>query len=102
MNALSGKFGQKVVATKTVVCKKLPEDPQFSFMADLSNIVIEPVDGLHLNRPVEIGYFVTGEKQEAEVRPSLPIYLSMKILAHSRRHMSKVGGHSLISYLVNT
>lgn len=48
--------------------------------------------------PTPAGFIISGDKMEADIRPSLPIFFSMMILAYSRRLMSKmlraVGGYT--------
>lgn len=98
MNALSGKFGQRVVNSKTMVVRELP-DPEDSAIKGLKNLSIEEVEEVitsnlrniqNFVNPTPVGYIVSGEKSSEEVNPTLPIYLSMMILAHSRVKMSKV------------
>jgi hypothetical protein len=89
MNSLSGKFGQKIVTDKVVVCKTLPSDPEDSFMNKLNNVEVETIERGNNSSKI-IGYTVKGTRKIEDLQPTQPIYLSMMILAHSRRWMSKV------------
>lgn len=90
MNALSGKFGQKIVSRVTKLMAELPEDPdkEFENLMNITTQLIESVDDKGEQLP--IGYFFTGEKQKADMETNLPTHLSVFILAHSRRKMSKM------------
>lgn len=90
MNALSGKFGQKIVSKVTKLLSELPEDPDkvFKDLIRVHNQIIERVDEKQNTSPV--GYLFTAEKSEESLETSLPTHLSVFILAHSRRKMSKM------------
>lgn len=90
MNALSGKFGQKIVSRVTKLMAELPEDPdkEFEKLINITTTLIESVDDKGEQLP--IGYFFTGDKQKDAMETSLPTHLSVFILAHSRRKMSKM------------
>jgi hypothetical protein len=90
MNALSGKFGQKIVCRVTKLMSELPDDPEKEFenLLNISNELIEAMDGGKTLEPV--GYLFTGEKRTADMETNLPTHLSVFILAHSRRKMSKM------------
>src|SRR5689334_13637734 len=92
MNALSGKFGQKIVVQSVQVLAKMPEDPD-KFFKDLKNVSIEMIESMTIDKFASegnIGYLITGDKKEEDMRANLPTYLSVFILAHSRRVMSKM------------
>lgn len=90
MNALSGKFGQKIVSRVTKLMGELPEDPdkEFSELLGIVTTLIESVDDKGEQFP--IGFLFTGEKKKENMETSLPTHLSVFILAHSRRKMSKM------------
>lgn len=90
MNALSGKFGQKIVSRVTTLLSEMPDDPdtQFENLVNIESQVIEALD--ENGKKEEIGYLFTGEKTEEKMDTSLPTQLSVFILAHSRRKMSKM------------
>lgn len=90
MNALSGKFGQKIVSKVTKLFTDLPDDPDKTFegLLNISNQLIEAMDGGE--EPMPVGYIFTGEKAVTDLETSLPTHLSVFILAHSRRKMSKM------------
>lgn len=97
MNALSGKFGQKIVCRVTKLMSELPDDPEKEFenLLNISNELIEAMDGKELE---PVGYLFTGDKRTADMETNLPTHLSVFILAYSRRKMSKmlrfVGGYT--------
>lgn len=91
MNALSGKFGQKIVSKVVTLLNDLPEDPD-SLFKDLKNIEEQVVE--HKNQETgetePVGYVFTGEKSEDDLKTNLPTQLSVFILAYARRVMSKM------------
>ena len=106
MNSLSGKFGQKLVSNKTIVSRRMPDgDPENvdgqgdSPLAGLVNLTVEEIsripgmEGMLIPeegvKTVTVGYIISGDKPEADLKPNLPIHFSMMILAHSRVRMSK-------------
>lgn len=90
MNALSGKFGQKIVSRVTTLLSEMPDDPdtQFENLVNIETQIIEALD--ENDKKQEIGYLFTGDKTEDKMDTSLPTQLSVFILAHSRRKMSKM------------
>lgn len=73
----------------------MPSDPD-AFFADFKNVAFETIErmtrsGRHTSDI--IGYLMTGDKAKEDVKATLPTYLSMFILAHSRRVMSKMVRH---------
>lgn len=90
MNALSGKFGQKIVSDTTILRTCLPENPDEAFanMLHLQTQVVEAIDANQGAMP--IGYIFSGKKPTEEMETSLPTHLSVFILAFSRRKMSKM------------
>ena len=90
MNALSGKFGQKIVMEVTTLLSELPDDPDAMFenLLNVRNQVIEAINEDKKSLPV--GYIFTSTKRDEDVEASLPTHLSVFILAHSRRKMSKM------------
>lgn len=90
MNALSGKFGQKIVMEVTRLFSQLPDDPDkcFEGMLNVRNQIIEAID--ENKRALPVGYIITSSKSEDSVEATLPTHLSVFILAHSRRKMSKM------------
>lgn len=93
MNALSGKFGQKIVSKVTKLMVELPDNPDehFSKLQNIHTQLIESIkeDGAKL----PIGFLFTGEKKQEDMETNLPTHLSVFILAHSRRKMSKMLRH---------
>ena len=91
MNALSGKFGQKIVSKVITLLNKLPDDPDEMFQ-ELINVSMQVVDHQNVvTQEVEtIGYIFSGDKQEKDLHTNLPTQISVFILAHSRRVMSKI------------
>lgn len=90
MNALSGKFGQKIVSEVTRLLAELPDDPDkfFENMLNIRNQLIEAIDESQQSLPV--GHIFTCQKPVSELETSLPTHLSVFILAFSRRKMSKM------------
>lgn len=90
MNALSGKFGQKIVLKITKLLSELPDDPDLTFekFQNIHTQLIEAIDDQ--TRKMPVGYIFTGEKKTEDLEASLPTHLSVFILAHSRRKMSKM------------
>lgn len=81
MNAVSGKFGQKVVTQRTTVALNLSDNKLFSE----TTIDVEPL--LALNKDKIQGYFITNADNK---EPTLPTYLSVFILSHARVYMSEI------------
>jgi hypothetical protein len=99
MNALSGKFGQKVVTTKTLLTRVLADAEENSVLSSLHSLKIDEVEAVVTKNlqneddaaaSIPIGYIVTGHKREEDISPTLPIYLSVMILAYSRVRMSRI------------
>jgi hypothetical protein len=90
MNALSGKFGQKIVSDVTRLLSELPEDPDkmFENLLNVRNQIIEAIDETQKSLPV--GFIFTSQKPNSDLETNLPTHLSVFILAHSRRKMSKM------------
>lgn len=90
MNALSGKFGQKIVMEVTKLLSELPEDPDklFENLLNVRNQLIEAID--EDKKALPVGYIFTSTKKAEDVEANLPTHLSVFILAHSRRKMSKM------------
>jgi hypothetical protein len=95
MNGLSGKFGQKLHAEISKVMLTLPPDPDSFFGSDMSDVTWELIERLKQlddgddNEDPVAGYFVQGNKPDADVKVSYPIQMSVWILAYARRTMSK-------------
>lgn len=91
MNALSGKFGQKVVTKVVTLMKDLPDDPDSQFDG-LKNIAMQVVEHQNVEtfQIEKIGYIFTGDKFGEKLKATLPTQLSVFILAYSRRVMSKM------------
>lgn len=90
MNALSGKFGQKIVVKITKLLSELPDDPDTTFekFKNIHTQLIEAIDDQTKKMPV--GYIFSGDKKSEDLEATLPTHLSVFILAHSRRKMSKM------------
>lgn len=91
MNALSGKFGQKIVSKVVTLLSQLPDDPDAMF-SNLENVASQVIE-FSADKKSEaetIGYMITGEKKEQELETKLPTQISVFILAYARRVMSKM------------
>lgn len=91
MNALSGKFGQKIVSKVVTLLPQLPDDPDALFK-NLENVASQVIE-FSADKKSEaeiIGYMFTGEKKEQELETKLPTQISVFILAYARRVMSKM------------
>lgn len=91
MNALSGKFGQKIVSKVVTLLPQLPDDPDalFKNLENLSSQVIE-FSADKKSEGETIGYMITGEKKKQDLETKLPTQISVFILAYARRVMSKM------------
>lgn len=88
-----GKFGQKIVTDRSIVVQNLPEDP-VEFYKDLHNVDISPIKGTGVDHATRtFGYLISADKNVENLQASLPIHLSVFILAYSRVKMSKVMRH---------
>jgi hypothetical protein len=88
MNALSGKFGQKVRGDVHIVLQDLPDDPE-KLTEKLEKIYYEVIESIY---PPElpVGFVLHAQKKEEDLEATLPTYLSAFILAYSRVWMSKI------------
>lgn len=91
MNALSGKFGQKIVSKVVTLLPQLPDDPDAMFgnLENLASQVIEFSADKHTDGET-IGYMFTGDKKKQDLETKLPTQISVFILAYARRVMSKM------------
>lgn len=91
MNALSGKFGQKIVSKVVTLLPQLPDDPDaiFKNLENLASQVIEFCADKDSNGET-VGYMFTGEKKKRDLETKLPTQISVFILAYARRVMSKM------------
>lgn len=91
MNALSGKFGQKIVSKVVTLLPQLPDDPDamFNSLENLSSQVIE-FSADKKSDGETIGYLFTGDKKKEDLETKLPTQISVFILAYARRVMSKM------------
>lgn len=94
MNALSGKFGQKIVSDVITLLNSLPRNPA-RFFNHLHSISYEVIEKLSYgeDHATVIGYLFSGMKKEQDIDIQYPTHLSVFILAHSRRKMSKMLRH---------
>ena len=80
MNAVSGKFGQKIVETKTTVSSKVTEDQLKSKATKDIDVVISKDNEI-------AGYIITTDEDK---EPAHATQLSVFILSRARIHMSKL------------
>jgi hypothetical protein len=86
MNALYGKFAQKIHSNYTCVMSKLPKNPEKTW-EKLHNFEIESIFKSETLK--RIGYIVKADKIEKDVKVTYPCYVSMCVVAYARRDISK-------------